>query len=182
MTEVPQFLPDDDTPTPYEVLGIRYDATDGDIKAARRQVLAENHPDRRPGDAHARALFDAAATAAELLLDPMMRQMLNAEIAERLQRKQLETLERLGRSLQDYDDELDARDTRPQAVKDWVAEVGERQVGDVIVPNPLADGLEESERQSRREMTRYFNMSEKQNRRYDRKQARKVRRDDRDRR
>lgn len=170
MTDTPRFLRTDDMPTPYDILGIAYDATDDDIKAARRRLLAEHHPDRNPGNEQARALFDFISASADLLLNPAARALLNIEIAERLQRELgvLDEAKRLSRTAAD-----EVVDTRSQAVKDWAAEVGERQYGDVIVPNPIADMLEEKDRLSRKEMVRYFNMSEKQRRRYDRKQARK---------
>lgn len=55
---------------PYETLGVKKDATDKEIKAARRKLAAENHPDREGGDAERMSEVNQAVT---LLLDPERR-------------------------------------------------------------------------------------------------------------
>lgn len=41
----------------YLVLGIDRDATEDEIKFARKKILMKNHPDRNLGDAHAENLY-----------------------------------------------------------------------------------------------------------------------------
>lgn len=55
---------------PYETLGVKKDATDKEIKAARRKLAAENHPDREGGNPERMSEVNQAVT---LLLDPERR-------------------------------------------------------------------------------------------------------------
>lgn len=59
----------------YEVLGVRRDASDTDIKKAYRQLALQYHPDRNPGDNEAEEKFKEAAEAYEVLRDPEKRSL-----------------------------------------------------------------------------------------------------------
>jgi len=54
----------------YEVLGVRRDASDAEIKKAYRQLAMQYHPDRNPGDKHAEERFKEASEAYGVLSDP----------------------------------------------------------------------------------------------------------------
>src|SRR5947209_2145238 len=58
----------------YEVLGVRREADDEEIKKAYRQLAMKYHPDRNVGDAEAEENFKEAAEAYEVLRDPEKRQ------------------------------------------------------------------------------------------------------------
>ncbi len=58
---------------PYEVLGIRQDASSAEVSRAYRRLARELHPDSRPADSDAADQFHAAAAAYELLSDPARR-------------------------------------------------------------------------------------------------------------
>ena len=53
----------------YEILGVRRDASDGDIKKAYRKLAFEYHPDRNPGDAEAEAKIREINAAYEVIGD-----------------------------------------------------------------------------------------------------------------
>ncbi|RMD98009.1 MAG: molecular chaperone DnaJ [Calditrichaeota bacterium] len=57
----------------YEVLGVRRDATEEEIKRAYRKLAMQYHPDRNPGDHEAEEKFKEAAEAYEVLKDPEKR-------------------------------------------------------------------------------------------------------------
>ncbi len=57
----------------YEVLGVRRDAGDDDIKKAYRQMALKYHPDRNSEDPHAEERFKEASEAYEVLSDPERR-------------------------------------------------------------------------------------------------------------
>jgi molecular chaperone DnaJ len=59
----------------YEVLGVRRDAGDEDIKRAYRKLALQYHPDRNPGDKSAEERFKEAAEAYEVLRDREKRQI-----------------------------------------------------------------------------------------------------------
>lgn len=59
----------------YEVLGVRRDADDDEIKKAFRRRARELHPDVNPDDPTAEAQFKQAAEAYEVLSDPERRQI-----------------------------------------------------------------------------------------------------------
>jgi molecular chaperone DnaJ len=61
----------------YEVLGVRRDASESDLKAAYRKLALQFHPDRNPGDKAAEENFKEAAEAYEVLRDPQKRQIYN---------------------------------------------------------------------------------------------------------
>jgi len=58
----------------YEVLGVKKDATDDEIKKAYRNLAIKYHPDRNPGDKTAEEKFKEAAEAYDVLHDPKKRQ------------------------------------------------------------------------------------------------------------
>ena len=53
----------------YDVLGVRRDADQGEIKKAFRRLAREHHPDVNPDNAEAEAAFKEAAEAYEVLSD-----------------------------------------------------------------------------------------------------------------
>ena len=57
----------------YEVLGVRRDAGEDDIKSAYRKMAFRYHPDKNPGDKNAENLFREAAEAYSVLSDPVRR-------------------------------------------------------------------------------------------------------------
>lgn len=59
--------------TPYQVLGVKSDASADEIKKAYRKIAKASHPDLHPGDTAAEARFKAAAAAFDLLKDPEKR-------------------------------------------------------------------------------------------------------------
>ncbi|MCC6421197.1 MAG: J domain-containing protein [Gemmataceae bacterium] len=54
----------------YEVLGVKRDASNDEIKKAYRQLARKYHPDRNPGDKQAEASFKEVQTAYDVLSDP----------------------------------------------------------------------------------------------------------------
>lgn len=57
----------------YEVLGVRRDAADDEIKKAYRQTALKHHPDRNPNDPAAAERFKEATEAFSVLSDPNKR-------------------------------------------------------------------------------------------------------------
>src|SRR3954447_1252511 len=57
----------------YEVLGVRREAADDEIKKAYRNLARKYHPDRNPGDKQAEAQFKEAQDAYDLLSDKTKR-------------------------------------------------------------------------------------------------------------
>lgn len=54
---------------PYDILGVKRDATQKDIQSAFRKLAKKHHPDLNPGDQKAEALFKEISAANELLGD-----------------------------------------------------------------------------------------------------------------
>jgi DnaJ-class molecular chaperone len=59
--------------TPYEVLGVKTDASAEDIRKVYRQLAKQYHPDLNPGKPEAEARFKAISAAYDLLSDPEKR-------------------------------------------------------------------------------------------------------------
>src|SRR5262245_7059428 len=56
--------------TPYEVLGVKPDASADEIRKAYRKLAKEFHPDLNPGKPEAEARFKAVSAAYDLVSDP----------------------------------------------------------------------------------------------------------------
>src|SRR5579859_6504498 len=61
------------TQTPYEVLGVKPDASTDDIRKAFRKLAKELHPDINPGKPEAEMRFKQVTAAHDLLSDPEKR-------------------------------------------------------------------------------------------------------------
>src|SRR5579883_3433646 len=64
----------------YETLGVREDATDGEIKDAYRRLAIIEHPDQNIGDPGAADRFRAVQAAYETLSDPGRRSAYDASL------------------------------------------------------------------------------------------------------
>lgn len=58
---------------PYQILGLKRDATADDIRAAYRKLAKKHHPDLNPGDKSAEETFKTISGAHDLLADPEKR-------------------------------------------------------------------------------------------------------------
>ena len=58
----------------YEILGLKKNASEGDIKKAFRKLARKYHPDVNPGDKTAERKFKEMNEANEVLSDPKKRQ------------------------------------------------------------------------------------------------------------
>ncbi|KAA1082390.1 hypothetical protein PGT21_001880 [Puccinia graminis f. sp. tritici] len=63
--------------TYYELLGVRGDATDIDLKKAYRKAAIRWHPDKNPGDEEAQKKFVSIGEAYQILSDPQERAFYN---------------------------------------------------------------------------------------------------------
>lgn len=62
----------------YEVLGVKREASEDEIKKAYRKLAKQNHPDLNPGDKHAEERFKEIGEAYEVLSDARKRQKYDA--------------------------------------------------------------------------------------------------------
>src|SRR5919112_3211144 len=81
------------TETPYDILGVKRDATQEQIRGAYRRLARKLHPDLNPGDRTAEERFKRLSAAHDLLGDPERRARfdrgeIDASGAERPQRTQ----------------------------------------------------------------------------------------------
>src|SRR5947208_2266526 len=58
----------------YEVLGVKRDASEDEIKKAYRKLARQYHPDRNPGDKQAEANFKEVQEAYDVLSDKPRRE------------------------------------------------------------------------------------------------------------
>src|SRR6185312_13440252 len=58
----------------YEVLGVKKDASEDDIKKAYRKLARQYHPDRNPGDKQAETHFKEVQEAYDVLSDKAKRE------------------------------------------------------------------------------------------------------------
>src|SRR6266508_6799101 len=58
----------------YEVLGVKRDASDDDVKKAYRKLARQYHPDRNPGDKQAETKFKEVQEAYDVLSDKSKRE------------------------------------------------------------------------------------------------------------
>src|ERR671929_1516455 len=61
------------TQTPYEVLGVKPDASADEIRKTYRKLAKQFHPDLNPGKPEAEARFKAMSAAYDILSDPEKR-------------------------------------------------------------------------------------------------------------
>ncbi len=61
------------TETPYQVLGVKPEASADEIRKAYRKLAKQLHPDLNPGKPEAEARFKSVSAAYDLLSDPEKR-------------------------------------------------------------------------------------------------------------
>ncbi|KAG1805352.1 uncharacterized protein BJ212DRAFT_1392444 [Suillus subaureus] len=85
---MPPKTPEDPEQNPYELLGILQEATEAEIRTAYRTRSLKVHPDRNRNDPNAAQKFHALTTASTLLLDPLRRLALDAQLRLQAAKKQ----------------------------------------------------------------------------------------------
>jgi DnaJ-related protein SCJ1 len=70
----------------YDILGVKKDASDKEIKRAYRKLSLKYHPDKNPGNEKAREKFVEVANAYEALSDPEKRRIYDTQGEEGLKR------------------------------------------------------------------------------------------------
>ncbi|KAH9478676.1 Pre-mRNA-splicing factor cwf23 [Psilocybe cubensis] len=78
----------DEEVNPYELLDVKTEATEQEIRTAYRQRSLKVHPDRNPNNPDAARKFHELNQAYELLLDPLRRLALDAKLRVKLARKE----------------------------------------------------------------------------------------------
>lgn len=58
----------------YQILGVKEDADDNEIKKAYRKIASNSHPDKNPGDKRAEVIFKEATEAYSILIDSSKRE------------------------------------------------------------------------------------------------------------
>ncbi|KAG2154145.1 uncharacterized protein EDB93DRAFT_1132873 [Suillus bovinus] len=85
---MPPKTPEDPEQNPYDLLGISQEATESEIRTAYRTCSLKVHPDRNRNDPNAAQKFHALTTASTLLLDPLRRLALDAQLRLQAAKKQ----------------------------------------------------------------------------------------------
>ncbi|KAG2111945.1 uncharacterized protein F5147DRAFT_684913, partial [Suillus discolor] len=80
--------PEDSEQNPYDLLEISQEATEAEIRTAYRTRSLKVHPDRNRNDPNAAQKFHALTTASALLLDPLRRLALDAQLRLQAAKKQ----------------------------------------------------------------------------------------------
>ncbi|KAG6813153.1 hypothetical protein H0H92_013559 [Tricholoma furcatifolium] len=93
---------------PYDLLDIKDEATEQEIKTAYRKRSLKVHPDRNPNNADAARKFHELNQAYELLLDPLRRLALNAKL--RLKKARAERYKSFDNKKRNLVEELEARE------------------------------------------------------------------------
>ncbi|KAG1794178.1 uncharacterized protein HD556DRAFT_1371445 [Suillus plorans] len=85
---MPPQTPEDPEQNPYDLLEISQEATEAEIRTAYRTRSLKVHPDRNRNDPNAAQKFHALTTASTLLLDPLRRLALDAQLRLQAAKKQ----------------------------------------------------------------------------------------------
>ncbi|KAG1828502.1 hypothetical protein EV424DRAFT_1385303 [Suillus variegatus] len=85
---MPPKTPEDPEQNPYDLLEISQEATEAEIRTAYRTRSLKVHPDRNRNDPNAAQKFHALTTASTLLLDPLRRLALDAQLRLQAAKKQ----------------------------------------------------------------------------------------------
>ncbi|KAJ3988945.1 DnaJ-domain-containing protein [Lentinula detonsa] len=93
---------------PYELLNVKVESTDQEIRTAYRQRSLKVHPDRNPNNPDAARKFHELNQAYELLLDPLRRLALDAKL--RLKQAQKERYKNYDLKRKTMVDELEERE------------------------------------------------------------------------
>ncbi|GLB41902.1 putative dnaJ molecular chaperone homology domain [Lyophyllum shimeji] len=93
---------------PYELLGIKVESTEQEIRTAYRQRSLKVHPDRNPNNPDAARKFHELNQAYEALLDPLRRLALDAKL--RLKQARAERFKAYDNKRKNMVEELEARE------------------------------------------------------------------------
>ncbi|KAG6845495.1 hypothetical protein H0H87_008392 [Tephrocybe sp. NHM501043] len=93
---------------PYELLDIKVESTEQEIRTAYRKRSLKVHPDRNPNNADAARKFHELNQAYELLLDPLRRLALDAKL--RLKQARAERFKSYDNKRKNMVEELEARE------------------------------------------------------------------------
>ncbi|KAJ9121426.1 hypothetical protein QFC24_004764 [Naganishia onofrii] len=73
---------------PYELLGVKVEATEGEIKSTYRKLSLKCHPDRNPDNPNAAQQFHTLSLALGMLTDPSKRSYVNNKLEEDRRKKE----------------------------------------------------------------------------------------------